>query len=184
MKICYLKYNDHRRYMNNNKSIVRISAQYIILIICCAWLSWPPIVQTAPSIKIDKDTIELLNNGLKALVSIKQILSTLQTFNELHTMFKEQKQQQQQQQQKQQNPNQISISGMPIILHSPTSSPSSTVENLDTNPAALLSIQPLSSIPNRPRVNFVQKLIGKIPSLLLLQNANNKGLNNKVATGK
>ncbi|OTF78838.1 hypothetical protein BLA29_012036 [Euroglyphus maynei] len=73
---------------------------------------------------------------------------------------------------------------MPIILHSPTSSPSSTVENLDTNPAALLSIQPLSSIPSRPRVNFVQKLIGKIPSLLLLQNVNNKGLNNKVATGK
>lgn len=183
MKLCYLKYDD-RCYMNNNKFITWIYVQYIILIVCCSGLLWPPIVQTAPSIKIDKNTIELLNNGLKALVSIKQILSTLQTFNELHTMLKEQKQQQQQQQQQLHNPNQISISGMPILLHSPTSTSSSSAETLDVNPATLLSIQPLTPLSNRPRANFVQKLIGKIPSLLLLPNVNNKSLNNKVTTGK
>lgn len=177
MKLCYLKYDD-RRYKNNNISTSRIYIPYMILIICCTWLLWPPIVQTAPSIKIDKNTIELLNNGLKALVSIKQILSTIQTFNELHTIYKEQKQQQQ-------NSNQISISGLPILLHSPTSPPSSAAETLDVNPATLLSIQPLPPPSSRPRVNFVQKLFGKIPSMLLLPNVNNKGINtNKITTSK
>lgn len=50
---------------------------------------WPTVTESA--IKIDKNTIEMLNNGLKALVSIKQILSTIQAFSELSSLLNKEK---------------------------------------------------------------------------------------------
>lgn len=107
---------------------------------------WPAMTESA--IKIDKNTIEMLNNGLKALVSIKQILSTIQAFSELSSLLNKEK----------------------AIINS--SGNTSGISNIN-NPLLLPHV--LYPAPNRPR--FVQKIFRKLPFSLLTNHKAQLNLN-------